>query len=111
MKQVPTLVFVRHGETDWNVEGRLQGQRDIPLNANGRTQAKRNGEVIRDRMPEAATFDFISSPLSRTRETMEILRAAMGLFPATYEIDARLLEITFGELEGFTYRDIEEREP
>ncbi|HVY19904.1 MAG TPA: histidine phosphatase family protein [Bauldia sp.] len=111
MTPVPTLVFVRHGETDWNVEGRLQGQRDIPLNDRGRGQAKRNGETIRDRIPDAAKFDFISSPLSRTRETMEILRGAMGLDPKGYEVDARLLEITFGELEGFTYRDIEAREP
>jgi probable phosphoglycerate mutase len=108
---VPTLVFVRHGETDWNVEGRLQGQRDIPLNQNGRGQAKRNGDVIRDKIPEAAGFDFISSPLSRTRETMEILRAAMGLDPKAYEVDARLLEITFGELEGLTYQDIERASP
>ncbi len=111
MTPVPILVFVRHGETDWNVEGRLQGQRDIPLNAKGRGQAKRNGETIRELIPEAVGFDFISSPLSRTRETMEILRAAMDLDPTAYEVDTRLLEITFGELEGFTYRDIEEREP
>jgi probable phosphoglycerate mutase len=111
MESVPTLVFVRHGETDWNVEGRLQGQRDVPLNANGRRQARRNGEVIRQQIPEALGFDFIASPLSRTRETMEILRAAMGLEPKGYAIDPRLLEITFGELEGLTYRDIEMREP
>jgi len=111
MDAVPTLVFVRHGETDWNVEGRLQGQRDVPLNANGRVQARRNGEVIRQRIPEALAFDFIASPLSRTRETMEILRAAMGLEPKGYAIDPRLLEITFGELEGLTYGDIELREP
>jgi probable phosphoglycerate mutase len=111
MESVPTLVFVRHGETDWNVEGRLQGQRDVPLNANGRSQARRNGEIIRRQIPEALGFDFIASPLSRTRETMEILRAAMGLEPKGYAIDPRLLEITFGELEGLTYRDIETREP
>jgi probable phosphoglycerate mutase len=111
MTPVPTLVFVRHGETDWNVEGRLQGQRDIPLNANGRGQARRNGEVIREKIPEAVNFDFISSPLSRTRETMEILRGAMNLDPKAYEVDSRLLEITFGELEGLTYGDIEARDP
>src|SRR5437868_4976899 len=98
MTPVSTLVFVRHGETDWNVEGRLQSQRDIPLNAKGRGQAKRNGAVIRYLIREAATFDFVSSPLSRTRETMEILRAAMALDPSAYEVDTRLLEITFGEL-------------
>jgi len=108
---VPTLVFVRHGQTDWNVEGRLQGQRDIPLNDIGRGQARRNGEVIRNVIPEAAGFDFVASPLSRARETMEIVRTAMGLPPKAYEVDARLLEITFGELEGLTYRDIETRDP
>jgi broad specificity phosphatase PhoE len=108
---VPTLVFVRHGQTNWNVEGRLQGQRDIPLNDIGRGQAKRNGEVIRQRIPEAAGFDFVASPLSRARETMEIARTAMGLDPRAYEIDARLLEITFGELEGLTYREVESRSP
>jgi broad specificity phosphatase PhoE len=111
MSSVPTLVFIRHGETDWNVEGRLQGQRDIPLNDTGRAQAKRNGEVVAKLIPEAAAFDFISSPLSRTRETMEIVRTAMKLDPSAYEIDSRLLEITFGELEGFTYKDIETRQP
>ena len=111
MAAIPTIVFVRHGETDWNVEGRLQGQRDIPLNANGRAQARRNGEAIAGAIPEAARFDFVASPLWRARETMEIARASMGLDPKTYEVDARLIEITFGELEGFTYQDIESREP
>jgi broad specificity phosphatase PhoE len=111
MSPAPTLVFIRHGETDWNVEGRLQGQRDIPLNDTGRAQAKRNGGAVAKLIPEAATFDFVSSPLSRTRETMEIVRTAMKLDPSDYEIDSRLLEITFGELEGFTYQDIETRQP
>lgn len=108
---VPTIVFLRHGETDWNVEGRLQGQRDIPLNAKGRKQALRNGEVIAREIPDAAGFDFVASPLGRARETMEIARAAMGLDPKAYDIDARLVEITFGELEGFTYQEVESREP
>lgn len=111
MTSTPTIVFVRHGETDWNVEGRLQGQRDIPLNANGRGQARRNGAIIAADIPEAATFDFVASPLWRARETMEIARAVMGLDPQGYEVDPRLVEITFGELEGFTYQDIESREP
>ena len=111
MSPVPAIVFVRHGETDWNVEGRLQGQRDIPLNENGRAQARRNGEIIAREIPEAAGFDFVASPLGRARETMEIARAAMNLDPKAYAVDPRLVEITFGELEGFTYQDIENREP
>jgi len=100
------LIFIRHGETDWNVEGRLQGQRDIPLNDNGRAQARRNGAAIRAAMPEAAGFDFIASPLSRSRETMEIVRAAMGLPAAGYATDDRLKELTFGAWEGFTDADL-----
>jgi broad specificity phosphatase PhoE len=111
MATVPTFGFVRHGQTDWNVEGRLQGQRDVPLNDIGRAQARRNGEVIRDRIPEAAGFHFVASPLSRARETMEIIRTVMQLDPKAYDIDSRLLEITFGELEGLTYKDMESREP
>ncbi len=108
---VPTLVFIRHGETDWNVEGRLQGQRDIPLNPRGREQAKRNGEVVAREIPEALEFGFVASPLWRARETMEIARGAMNLDPKVYDIDALLVEITFGELEGFTYQEVERREP
>lgn len=111
MAAIPTLVFVRHGETDWNVEGRLQGQRDIPLNDRGRAQAWRNGDVVARLIPEARRFDFVASPLGRARETTEIMRAAMGLDPSGYTLDPRLIEITFGELEGYTYRDIENRAP
>ena len=111
MQATPTIVFLRHGETDWNVEGRLQGQQDIPLNDNGRRQARRNGEVIANAIPAVAGFDFVASPLGRARETMEIARSAMGLDPKGYRTDERLLEITFGDWEGFTYRDLERQKP
>lgn len=106
MANLPILIFIRHGETDWNAEGRLQGQRDIPLNDTGRAQARRNGTAIKAAVPEAAGFDFVASPLSRSRETMEIVRAAMGLAPASYATDDRLKELTFGAWEGFTGEDL-----
>src|ERR1700730_17081630 len=96
MAKLPILVFIRHGETDWNAEGRLQGQRDIPLNDTGRAQARRNGTAIKAAMPEAVGFDFVASPLSRSRETMEIVRTAMGLAPESYATDDRLKELTVG---------------
>jgi probable phosphoglycerate mutase len=108
---MPTIVFLRHGETDWNVEGRLQGQRDVPLNQKGRGQARRNGEVLSAAVPDAPAFDYVASPLSRARETMEIARGAMGLDPKLYRTDERLREVTFGRWEGFTTAEIRAREP
>jgi probable phosphoglycerate mutase len=106
MKLQHTLVFIRHGETDWNAEQRLQGQQDIPLNARGQRQARRNGEALLEAVPESAGFEFVTSPLIRARETMEIVRAAMGLPVEGYRIDQGLKEITFGSWEGFTLAEL-----
>lgn len=105
------VFFVRHGETDWNTEGRLQGQQDIALNAVGRAQAAEAGLRIREVVPDCATLDFVASPLSRTRETMERLRTAMGLAPEAYRLDPRLVELTFGTWEGLTWKEVRAREP
>lgn len=102
----PTLVFVRHGETDWNVEARLQGQQDIPLNDRGRAQAVRNGQVLLQRVPAVAGFDFVASPLGRAGETMRIMRQTMGLAPEAYRVEPDLIEITFGDWEGFTLAEL-----
>jgi len=110
MTHVP-IVFVRHGETDWNAIGRYQGHRDIPLNDKGRSQAQRNGLVIAENFPDVADFDFIASPLARARETMEIVRAALGLDPVQYQLDDRLKEIHYGAWEGFTDVELADREP
>jgi probable phosphoglycerate mutase len=99
--------MIRHGQTDWNAEERLQGQKDIPLNELGRAQATRNGEVLLDLVgDDHSRYDFVSSPLSRTRETMERLRAAMRLEPKNYRTDERLLELSFGDWEGHTLEEV-----
>lgn len=104
------LIFVRHGETDWNVAGRLQGRTDIPLNARGRDQADAVGRALRD-FPGVADRVFVASPLSRASDTMRRMRAAMGLDPDGFETDERLSEMSFGRWEGSTFREIREREP
>jgi len=81
---------------------RFQGQRDIPLNDFGRSQAKHNGEKLFEKIGKAEGIEFISSPLSRTRETMEIVRGAMGLPIDQYSMDDRLIEISYGDFEGNT---------
>jgi len=102
----PLLYYVRHGETDWNAEMRYQGQVDIPLNDKGRGQAKHNGEKLFERIGKAEGYEFISSPLSRTRETMEIVRTAMNLDVHNYNLDKRLIEISYGDFEGKTKAEL-----
>jgi len=102
----PLLYYVRHGETDWNAEMRYQGQRDIPLNDKGRGQAKHNGQKLFEKIGKAEEYEFISSPLSRTRETMEIVRNAMGLDVHDYNLDERLVEVSYGDFEGKTKTEL-----
>ncbi len=110
----PTLYYVRHGLTDWNIEGRLQGGNDIPLNDRGRAQAAQCADILRDlfaRDGRAATdFHYVSSPLVRASETMDILRKALGLPPDGYAREPRLKEIAFGDWEGLTYLDVLKRD-
>ena len=112
---MPVLYYVRHGETDFNVEGRLQGRRDTDLNARGRQQAADCGELLRELFArderQSADFAYMASPLKRARATMEILRATLGLDPRGYDIDDRLLEITYGEWEGLRLPEIDARYP
>ena len=106
-----TLYLIRHGETDWNAERLLQGRRDIPLNSLGRSQAAESGLCLKWLLSPSAGVDFIASPLGRSRETMEIVRQQLGLAATDYRTDERLLEIDFGEWEGFGWHHIAERDP
>ncbi len=112
---MPRLYYIRHGETDWNAEARLQGQREIPINAKGRDQARHCGGILRDLLArdalDPAQFDFVASPLGRTRETMQIVRGELGLDPADYRMDDRLTEISFGKWEGFTLDELRQLSP
>lgn len=112
MSGVPTIYFVRHGQTDWNAQGRLQGHRDTELNAIGleqaATAAARLREVAGDALAGAA---FAASPLTRARRTMEALLGHLGLPPEGYEADPRLMEIGFGSWEGSTWAEIRRRDP
>jgi broad specificity phosphatase PhoE len=102
-----TLYFVRHGETDWNVAQRYQGQRDIPINATGRIQAKRNGAVLCKLLGvHAASLDYVSSPLLRATETMEIIRRELSLPAQGFRTDGRISEIDYGHWAGQLWNDL-----
>ena len=90
-----TLLLVRHGETDWNADGRLQGQTDRPLTDFGRRQAQQLAEQLADEGLEA----IYSSDLSRARETAEIVGRRLGLAVA---LDPALREKDWGTWEGLT---------
>lgn len=85
--------FLRHGETDWNAEGRSQGRSDIPLNAVGLAQARRAARTLAG----LGIATIVSSPLSRARVTAEIAAEALKL-PVAFDDD--LQEVSFGEQEG-----------
>ncbi len=102
----PPIYFLRHGETDYNAAGRLQGRLDIPLNAKGRGQAARNGGVLAELIDEPGSVHYISSPLLRTRQTMQIARGCLKLPETPFDTDERLLEIDFGRWEGKVWDEI-----
>lgn len=101
-----TILLVRHGETDWNADGRIQGQTNSPLNERGRAQARALAdELAGDRDSIAAVY---SSDLDRARETAEILAARLDL-PVV--VDPALRERNFGSWEGLMLDELEERWP
>jgi broad specificity phosphatase PhoE len=110
------LIFVRHGQTPYNAENRLQGQRDVPLDGKGRQQAEAVGRYLAahrgaDLARLAAAGAFWASPLARTRQTMELMRVAARLPLQPYYLDARLMELSFGDWEGLTWDEVRARDP
>lgn len=107
----PPIYFLRHGETDYNAAGRLQGRLDIPLNAKGRGQAARNGGVLAELIDEPAAMHYVASPLLRARQTMEITRGCLKLPATPFDLDDRLLEINYGRWEGKNWDEVKRDDP
>jgi broad specificity phosphatase PhoE len=99
------LYLVRHGETDWNAAGRLQGSSDIPLNDKGRAQAL----ALASQLSHHGVERVWTSDLSRARETGAIIAAHLGLEAPSVEADLR--ERRFGVFEGLTRDEIAARYP
>ena len=104
MEQVTRILAIRHGETAWNVDSRIQGQLDIPLNELGRRQAARLAHAVAGEGLQAV----YTSDLQRAYETARAVGRGAGLPLRT---DPGLRERGFGEFEGHTFKEIEARWP
>jgi broad specificity phosphatase PhoE len=112
---MPTIYYIRHGETEWNAQGRLQGARDIPLNDLGRRQAVAAGRILAELFERGgrgeSSLAFVASPLARARSTMELVRGTLKMPPGDYAIDDRLREIGYGQWEGSTLDEVRQIDP
>ncbi len=100
------IFLIRHGETEFNVQRRLQGRMDSPLTERGIEQARRMGRVLKEVVEPGDEWAVISSPLGRTRRTAEIVCETIGL-GCEIETDDRLMEIDVGDWEGLNGEEIE----
>ncbi|MEN3286423.1 MAG: hypothetical protein V7634_723 [Bradyrhizobium sp.] len=111
----PTIYYIRHGETEWNALGRLQGTRDIPLNELGRVQATQAANILAELLAhdghDRTRIPYVASPLIRARATMELVRETLTLPAEGYALDDRLREIGYGKWEGFTLPEMEAADP
>ena len=97
------IILLRHGETIWNKEGRLQGQRDIPLSEIGAEQIRTAGVNLA--ASDMHIIHILSSPLQRARNSAEIIAHALNYPIEDITLSPLFLERSFGECEGLTYED------
>lgn len=105
------IYLIRHGETEWNRAGRLQGHGDSALTPLGRAQAALVGRTLRTVLDGHGPPHFVVSPLGRTRATASIVAEAMGLPDMDMAHDDRLREVAFGDWEGRRFDEIERETP
>ena len=106
------IYFVRHGETTWNRQGRMQGHLDAPLTMRGLTEARRDGSALRAEIEGHDPYGLIFSPLRRTRETATIIAEEVGTRYLTgRRSDDRLKEVSWGAWDGLTFDEIKARDP
>jgi broad specificity phosphatase PhoE len=102
------LLLIRHGETRWNFEGRLQGRFDSPLTDRGVAQAEAFGRTLRS-LPDFASAEVVASPLGRARRTAEII--CSGGPVSSFRTEDRLREISLGSWDGLTREELNALRP
>lgn len=102
------IYLLRHGQTDYNAEGRLQGQMESTLTALGEAQVRAMAQVLKREIPDPAGWRILASPLRRTRQSAAIVSEALGL---PVEIAPPLIEVGCGQWEGRLYADVRAEHP
>lgn len=102
----PDLLLLRHGETQWNREGRYQGQQDSPLSLTGIGQVRAVAETLKAQFGDLSMYQVWASPLARTRQSVSILCDELGVTYGAVHFDDRLKERNYGRWEGLTRDDI-----
>lgn len=112
MRLTAPLYMLRHGETAWNTERRMQGRKNSDLTELGRTQALAMGRTLKAELArDPGPTIFLRSPLGRTRETSEIVGRELGIPSTEWREDIRLAELSYGSWEGFSWAEIEVTHP
>ncbi len=106
-----TLYLVRHGETEWNRAGRMQGGLDSPLTERGRDQARQVGLLLRGLIDDPSACTMIVSPLGRARQTAGIIAEAMGIPAERFAVNLLVREVTWGDWNGLTREEIIAADP
>ncbi|ABD55432.1 histidine phosphatase family protein [Jannaschia sp. CCS1] len=106
MRPLPAIYVLRHGETEWNREGRCQGHLDAPLTPLGRDQAAQQGRILRDQVfAHHRSCSVRISPLQRTRTTWDIAAEIADRTEQGFEIEPRLAEVHMGTWQGRLRKD------
>lgn len=104
----PRIIFMRHGETEWNLAGRAQGHLNSPLTEKGRAQAQKLGEILKRELGTPDGYAQMVSPIGRTLETAENIKKHFAFDPTPVDL---LKEIDLGKLSGLNRPEMEEKFP
>lgn len=103
----PPIYFVRHGETDWNIQGLIQGWTDTPLNQKGHAQARAVAQALTAVPGFPADVHFVVSPLLRARQTMGYIAEALSIEPRRIAVEPAVQELGFGVWEGKPFWELQ----
>lgn len=105
------IYLVRHGQTEWNVAGRMQGQLDSPLTRKGVAQARAVGRRLRQELSTTKSVRLISSPMGRAMSTAGIVANVLEIEESEIAPEPLLAEMHWGDWQGYSHAEVEEKYP